>query len=160
MWARPAEPAGAGRGHPFWPLTSFPLRHLVDVLSRLHRFRPLPLGIADGVSELIGLLDQEPARLPPAAYPGQRVTAAQFLAVQVEADVPALDRRRDGNRPTGRVLGAVVVGAGVPDDDRSRAVLARREHALEVLVVTRVVLRLDREPLLRGVRGRALGHRP
>ena len=50
--------------------------------------------------------------------------------------------------------------AAVPQHDRAAAVLALGDRAFEVAVVERVVLDLDRQPLVGGVERRALGHRP
>src|SRR5690606_8804712 len=51
-------------------------------------------------------------------------------------------------------------GAGVPDDDVAAAVLPGRDDALEVEVLHRVVLDVDREAPGGGVEGGPLGHRP
>ena len=51
-------------------------------------------------------------------------------------------------------------GAAVPHDHVAAAVLAARDHALEVGVVERVVLDVDREVPRRGIEGQALRHRP
>ena len=51
-------------------------------------------------------------------------------------------------------------GAPVPDDDVAGAVLLRRDHALEVEVLDRVVLDVDRHPAHRRVERRALRDGP
>ena len=51
------------------------------------------------------------------------------------------------------------VGAGVPDDDGPRAVLAFRDHAFVARVAHGVVLGHDGEAFVRGVEGRAFGNR-
>src|SRR5690606_27826212 len=51
-------------------------------------------------------------------------------------------------------------GAAVPDQDAAAAVLALRDHALEVGVLERVVLGLRCEPPLAGHEARSLRHRP
>ena len=52
------------------------------------------------------------------------------------------------------------VAALVPDDHRTRTVIALGDNALEVRIAQRVRLGLDREPLVGGVGGRALGNGP
>src|SRR5258708_39616108 len=61
---------GSESGPSVMGLKSYLVRHLLDVLSRLHRLRQVVLGIAARFRKLVGLLDQDPARLPPAAHPG------------------------------------------------------------------------------------------
>ncbi|MGY4642513.1 hypothetical protein ACVW07_000346 [Cellulomonas sp. URHB0016] len=51
-------------------------------------------------------------------------------------------------------------GPAVPDDDVAPAVLARRDDALEVLVLERMVLDMDRHPSHVRVERRAARHRP
>ena len=51
-------------------------------------------------------------------------------------------------------------GAGIPDDHVAAAVLAGRDHALEVDVLDRVILDVNGEPLGCRVEGRAVRHRP
>src|SRR5262249_10022426 len=59
------------------------------------------------------------------------------------------------------VVGAVrLPRAGVPHDHVTGAVLAPRDHALEVEVLHRVVLDMDSQPFHRGVQGWAPGYGP
>ncbi len=53
-----------------------------------------------------------------------------------------------------------VVRPAVPDQDLARAVVAGRNVAVEVDVVERVILDVDREVILLGVGRDAFGHRP
>jgi hypothetical protein len=48
----------------------------------------------------------------------------------------------------------------VPDDDAAGSVLALRNRTLEFGVLERMVLRLDRHPLVGGTQARSLGDRP
>src|SRR5580693_3540216 len=50
--------------------------------------------------------------------------------------------------------------APIPDEHRAAAVFALRDRAFERTIVERMVLDLDREPLLAGDEARAAGHRP
>ena len=50
--------------------------------------------------------------------------------------------------------------AAIPNHDGAAAVLALRNGAFEVAVIQRMVFDLDREPLVVGIEGRALGDGP
>ncbi len=80
--------------------------------------------------------------------------AVQLLAVELEVQLAGGDRR-------GRVLRADRrPRAPVPDDDVTAAVLAPRDHPLEVGVLDGMVLDVDRQPARRRVERWTLGHRP
>ena len=65
----------------------------------------------------------------------------------------------DGLHRVGR-LGLGDERAPVPHDHVAGAVLAARDHALEIEVLDRVVLDVDRHPPDHGVERRSLGDRP
>ena len=117
------------------------------------------LGIPAIDRRLVALLDEQPllALVAPAAAAAgadDGVATAQPLPEEAELQLA----RPDGAR---RVVGLLrLEGAPVPDDDVAGAVLAVRDHALEVEVLDRVVLGAHRQPLLVGIQGRPLGHRP
>jgi hypothetical protein len=115
-----------------------------------------PVGIAL-VRSCITVLDQEPVvafRLAFAipAHAHQHPTSVQALAVEREFQVAL-------RQPLVRVdLGFPI--AAVPELHRAGAILALRDRALEVAVVERMILDLDREPLVVRIERGALGHRP
>ena len=90
-----------------------------------------------------------------AARPDDRPAAIELLAVELELELAVRDRRRgvDGRRLR-------LPGAPVPDDDVARAVLLRGDDALEVEVLDRMILDVDRHPAHGRVEGQALGHGP
>ena len=95
--------------------------------------------------------------LPAASGPGahQHEPAAQLLAVQVDVQLAV---GHGAGRGSSVSCGSQV--PGVPHDDVAAAVLAARDHALEVEVLERVVLDVERRPPDRRVEGRTLRHRP
>ncbi len=104
---------------------------------------------------LVAVLDQQPVHplAGPALHADQHPAAMQVLAVQGELQVAgcqALLGRHALRRP----------GAAVPELDGAAAILAFRDGALEVAVVQRVVLHLDRQPLVMRVQRRAARDRP
>ena len=117
------------------------------------------------VGELVAMLDQQPVcaailtigatattlvAVPLHAH--QHPAAMQTLALEDEFQVAFL-------QPLVRVaLGQPV--AAIPELHRAAAILAFGNGALEVAVVERMVLDLDRQPLDRRIERRALGHRP
>src|SRR5262249_56193788 len=119
-----------------------------DRLLRIARF-------LTGAREPVALLDEEPllaGRLALRLHPDERPAAAQLVSEQVEQDLAL-------------ALGLLGVAddrppAPVPDDRLARAVVAVRDHALEVGVLDGVVLDLHGEALLGGVGRGALRHRP
>ncbi len=113
------------------------------------------LGIPARRRVLVLLVQHEPlllaALLP---RPDEHEHAAELLPEQLGMDVPVRDRGE-------RVLGLVQLpGAAVPHDHVAAAVLPARDDALEVEVVDRVVLDVDREVAGLGIQGRTLRHGP
>ena len=107
---------------------------------------------------LVLLLDQQPVvafrRLAPVRLqPHQSPAAAQPLAVQDHLQRASLKGGVDI-----RLLRFPF--AAVPQLDRARAVVARRDGPLERAVIQRMILDLDRQPLHRRVARRGLGHGP
>src|SRR5262249_54419524 len=90
-----------------------------------------------------------------AARPHGREPALELLAVEAEFELAARD---GGPRIDRGRLG--LPGAPIPDDDVAGAVLAGRDHALEVEILDRVVLDVDGHPSDAGVERRAAGYRP
>ena len=120
-------------------------------------------GDVDGAGPLVLVLDQQPrlavlGRLlagpprPPALGAHEHPGAFQLEAVERHLEI-ALGQRRvdvvDLRRP----------GAAIPQHHHAGAV-ALRDHALELAVLDRVILDVHRQPLVGGVDGRALRHRP
>ena len=89
---------------------------------------------------------------PTTAGPDDRPAAVELLAVELELELTFGNRRRGVDRRRLRLP-----GAPVPDDDVASAVLLRRDDALEVEVLDRVVLDVDGHPADVGVEGQALG---
>ena len=78
---------------------------------------------------------------PPTVGPDEREAALELLAEDPELELAV------GDGPNGvRRLGLRFVRAPVPDDDVAGAVLARRDHALEVEVLDGMVLDVDGHP--------------
>jgi hypothetical protein len=77
----------------------------------------------------------------------ERVAAAEALAFEAEDDLPLLPLLAQ-------------VGAAIPDPDRAGPVLAGRDLTLEVEILQRVVLRMDRLAVFAGIVGDPVGHRP
>ena len=115
-------------------------------------------GSQPGDGDVVVLVEQQPlllAAAPPRPVRMSTNRPAQLLAVEIEVqltagDAPGAGRRSRAGRPR----------APVPHDHVAPAVLARRDHALEVEVLDRVVLDVDGERAAVGVERRALGHRP
>src|SRR5690606_4288625 len=95
-----------------------------------------------------------------AAETGEGVDPAQLPAVQPEGGVPAPQRLGEVDGPAPAVVAERLVGAEVPDDDRAAAVLALRDHALELLVLRRLVHGVHCLPPVPGVGGRAPRYGP
>jgi hypothetical protein len=94
------------------------------------------------------VLDQEPvgalAAVAVAFHPHQHPTAVQLVAVQREFQVALLEA----------AIGIIgFPDAAIPQHDGAAAILVVRDGAFEIAVVQRVILDLDREPLV--VRDRA-----
>ena len=92
---------------------------------------------------------------PPAARPDDREATRELLAVEDELELALGDRR-----PGVVARGLRFPGAPVPHDHVTRPVLLRRDDALEVKVLDRVVLDVDRHPALGRIERRALRHGP
>ena len=124
--------------------------------ARLDRLRVL-LRIPTGHGVVVVLVDEQPLLLAPPLPlrgPHEHEAPGELLALDVEVQIAL----RDG-------LGRIDPGLGappspVPDDDVAAAVLAGRDHALEVGVLDRVVLDLHREPADARVERRSLGYGP
>src|SRR4029079_15734902 len=84
-----------------------------------------------------------------------REATAILLAVEDELQFPIRDRP-----PRVGGLGLGLPGAPVPDDHVARAVLLGRDHSLEIEVLDRVVLDVDRHPPGARILGQALRDRP
>ena len=114
-----AEPLGLGGD---LRLAAPPLPHLVERPPREDRL------LGDGalsarVGEGVPVLDEEPLlRVAPRAH--QRPHAPELVALELEEELPLL-------HPGVRIL-EEAERAAVPDDDRARAVVPRRDDALEV----------------------------
>ncbi len=103
----------------------------------------------------VGLLDEQPLlALRPGATAGahQREGPAQLVALELEEQLPSPEPLVDvlQRRPA----------PAIPHDHRPGAVVPLGDHALEVRVLDRVVLHVDREALHRRVEGGPLRHRP
>jgi hypothetical protein len=129
------------------------LRHLLDRPPRDHARGLLGDDVGGIARRIVAALEQEPALLLAGAARLHEVPApVQLLAAERERQPPLLHRR------AGVALG--LPRAVVPHDDGAAAVLTRRDHALEVGVVERVILGPHGEPALGRREARALGHRP
>ncbi len=112
------------------------------------------------LGRLVAMLDQQPvgalaAPTPLVAvpfHPHEHPAAMQALAFEDELEVALLQSlvRVALRQPV----------AAVPELHRAAAILAFGNGALEVAVVERMVLDLDRQPLDRRIERRTLGHRP
>src|SRR5262249_12371265 len=117
--------------------------------------------LAPSIRPLAPLLDQEPL-LAIAGIGGanEGVSTLDLLAEEEDLEIALIQALLDGQRLAAASLRDVLEDPAVPDDHRSRSVLALRDHAFELQVLERVVLGSHREPLVAGVDGRALGDRP
>ncbi len=127
--------------HASSPSSASLARDLLDRPAALDRLGLRALRVAPGVGALVAALDQQPLRLAAAVRPLERPPALELLAVEPDLRVPGVERL--GHRA---LLVEVAVRAGVPHDHGARPV-ALADHALEVGVLERVVLDLDREAL-------------
>src|ERR1700733_5583638 len=80
--------------------------------------------------------------------------ADELLAEETKRDVPL------GAHRLFLIRRDRLVGAAVPDEDVTGAVLAARDAPLEAVVLHRMIFRLDRQPLHLGVVARSFGHGP
>ena len=114
------------------------------------------LGIPAADRGLVLLLQHEPSLAAIVGIgPDDRVSAVEALAAQDELDL-ALAKADAG----GRLAWLGLPGSPVPDDDVSPAVLLRRDDALEVEVLDRVVLGAHRQAADLRVEGRPLRDGP
>ena len=132
----------------------------LDRQSGQHGARMLLEDILSG-GVLVALLDQQPILLvlwvgaAAAASAHERERAVELEAVQVDIDFSLADR-------VGGVARRIddFVNAAIPHDDRACAIVARRNHALEVAILQRMVLDGDREMLVGGIHRGAFRNRP
>ena len=117
------------------------------------------LRVPSGHDELVLLVQQQPALLARVVHrrPDEDELPLQLLAVQLHVEL-AVAHRVD--RVAALALVVVVPGAGVPHDDVAAAVLARGDDALEVVVLQRVVLDVERRAAYRRVERGALRDGP
>jgi hypothetical protein len=126
--------------------------HLLHGEPRDHRARPALVSLHVR-RRAVHLLQQQPVLLT-LAHAHQRPPSAELVPEQLQLELAA------------RVLLAYVLGleravrAPVPHDHGPGAVVAGRDHALEVCVLERMVLDVHREPLLLRAHRRPLRHRP
>src|SRR5207237_687353 len=112
----------------------------------------LALGHVDGGREAILVLDQEPLLRILGAYERERTldlfAAKQDAQLAFRETVAHLGLRALAVVKPCFVVFVGRIHAAVPNDDFARAVLTGWNHALEGGIVVRVILGLDREPLL------------
>ncbi len=104
------------------------------------------------------MLDEQPvgslAAGPVALHPHQHPAAAQALAVQCEFKVTL------GQGRLGRPVAFRLPIAAVPELHRAAAILTLRNRPFEIAIVQRVILDLDREALVGGIKRRTARDRP
>ena len=124
---------------------------LLDRQAREHRRRLIRHEVG---ARLARLVDQQP--VAPAAPLGadQRELAAQLVALEDQVELAVLHPLH------GRAAVDRAVAAPIPDDHGACAVIAVRDHTLEVGVLDRVVLGVHGQALLARVEARPPGHRP
>ena len=129
-------------------LPALAFRDLLRVGERGQHRRVLALRAGRG-SAVVLLAEEEPVLLLAVEVGGdERPEPFELLAVQADG------------QPAVALLLDQLVGAGVPDLDRARAVLALRNLALEAAVVERVVLHVNGEVALADLERDALRHGP
>ena len=107
------------------------------------------------LGEFVAVLDQEPvgalAAVAVALHPHQHPAAVQLVAMQREFQVALLEA----------AIGIIgFPGAAIPQHDGAAAILVVRDGAFEIAVVQRVILDLDREPLVVRIERGSSRHRP
>src|SRR5579862_2388672 len=138
-------------------LLAFACSNFVDRAAGCDRQRLLVEDIlaARAARRLVLALDQQPvvaALLRSRAQPHQMPAAVQFLAVEIE-----------GQMPLGQPLVRIALGrpmTAIPDHHGTSAIFALRDGALEAVVLDRVVLDMDGKTLLAGIEARAARDRP
>ena len=107
---------------------------------------------------VVMVLDQQPigalATVAVVTHPNEHEASVQPLAVQHELEVALL------HRLFRRLAALRLPVAPIPEHDRAATILALRDRAFEITIVERVVLDLDREPLVARIERRPLGYRP
>ncbi len=126
----------------------------VATLRGLSLTTPSPL-LRQGL--VVALLDQQPILAPLigglSSHAYQRPFAVQLFAFQLEFEgTLAVCRVGVGVRGD--------PGAAIPQQHRAAAVFALRNNSLELTVIERVVLDMDRQSLFSRIEARPLGHRP
>ena len=105
--------------------------------------------------EFVAVLDQQPvgalAAVAVMAHPHQYPTAMQLVAIQREFQVALLEALF-------RIVGFPITA--VPKLHGAAAILAFGNGAFEIAVVERMILDLDRQPLVVGIQRWAFGDRP
>ena len=107
------------------------------------------------LGEFVAVLDQEPvgalAAVAVALHPHQHPAAVQLVAMQREFQVALLEA----------ALGIIgFPDAAIPQHDGAAAILVVRDGAFEIAVVQRVILDLDRQPLVVRIERGSSRHRP
>ncbi len=128
------------------------LTQLLHREPRQNRLRP-PLGRLRVAGERVGLLQEEPVTVL-ARHAGQRPRAPQLDAEQLDVETPALELARE------IVALERSIPPAVPHDDLAGAVVARRDHALEVRVLHGMILDVDGQALFLGVQRGTFWHGP
>ena len=132
------------------------LDQFLDPPAGFDAFRPRREDVELGVGREVALLEQQPVALAVIAglrlQPRQHPAAIQLVAGQPELEGAGAQALLDivHRRPD----------AGVPDDHRPAAIFAFGDDALEVDIFERMVLGLDRQPLVGRIERRPLRHRP
>ena len=125
--------------------------YFFDGETREHRLVRKVVGFARRTHPRIALLDQQPI------FFGfldlhQRPLSVELVTLELEQKLPLLQSftPRLDRHPL----------AAVPHDHAARAIVPRRDHALEISVLERMVFDFHRQPLLGLVVRRPLRHRP
>src|ERR1700720_1315915 len=109
-------------------------------------------------SVLIPMLDQKPigpfAAGPVMLHADENPAAVQTLSLQHELEITA------SKRFLWRLVAFGLPISAVPELHRPAAIFARGDRSLEVPIIERVILDLDREPFVMGIERRAAGHSP
>ena len=131
-------------------------RDLLQAAARCDGLVPQQLFLVALMGEFVAMLDQQPvgslAAEAVAAHAHQHPAAAQALTFQGEFELALFQSF------VGIALGDPI--AAVPQLDRAAAILTFGDRPLEVAIIQRVVLDLDRQPLVVRIERGTLGHRP
>jgi hypothetical protein len=107
---------------------------------------------------LISMLDQKPigpfAVGPVLFHADKNPAAVQTLSLQHELEVAASERF------LWRFVALGLPISAVPELNRPAAIFALGDRSLEIPIIERMILDLDREPLIMGIERRAAGHSP